>query len=132
MKKVELPADIKDGLATIAEPDGRINFVLVRRGKPLAGLVLPAQEAGQVAAQALAGAFEVFDREAKGLVTPVGEGKSHFPFVRVTGLGLGPCPIEGFACLVVRVGRAELGLALPREKLKEFAQWLATTEPPEA
>ena len=51
--------------------------------------------------------------------------------MRITGLGLGPCTIEGHACLVVRVGTAELGFAFPREKLKAFAQWMATQDVPE-
>ena len=40
-------------------------------------------------------------------------------------------PIEGHACLIVRVGATELGLAFPRSKLKEFAQWMAAQELPE-
>ena len=36
--------------------------------------------------------------------------------------------IENHACLVVRVGASELGLAFPKDKLKQFAQWLAAAE----
>ena len=32
---------------------------------------------------------------------------------------------------VVRVGTAELGFAFPRQKLKEFAQWMAVQEVPD-
>jgi hypothetical protein len=65
-----------------------------------------------------------------GLV-PATERKDVYPFVRITGLGLGPCPIENHACLIVRVGAAELGFAFPLSKLKEFAQWMAAQELPE-
>ena len=103
---------------------------MARRRKPVANITLPANEAGDLAANVLGGAFEAHDRAAMGLV-PAGERKSHYPFVRITGLGLGPCPIEGHACLVVRVGAAELGFAFPREKLKQFAQWMAQQDVPE-
>ena len=130
MKTPEPPADLFDGLYTAVETDGRVKFILTRRKKPLAHVVLPAAEAGQVAANALGGAYEAFDQAAMGLV-PAGERKPSYPFVRISGLGLGPCPIEGHACLVVRVGAAELGFAFPRDKLKEFAKWVAEQEVPE-
>ncbi len=63
-------------------------------------------------------------------LVPQGERKASYPFVRITGLGLGPCPIQDHACLVVRVGATELGFAFPKDKLKEFAKWLATAEIP--
>jgi hypothetical protein len=59
---------------------------------------------------------------------PATERKDVYPFVRITGLGLGPCPIEGHACLVIRVGASEVGFAFPRSKLKEFTQWVAAQE----
>ena len=65
-----------------------------------------------------------------GLV-PATERKDVYLFVRITGLGLGPCPIEGHACLIIRVGASEVGFAFPRAKLKEFAQWVAAQELPE-
>jgi hypothetical protein len=64
-----------------------------------------------------------------GLV-PQGERKASYPFVRITGLGLGPCPLEDHTCLVVRVGATEIGFAFPKDKLKEFGKWLATAELP--
>ena len=130
MKTPEPPRDLFDGLYTAVEADGRVKFILTRRKKPLAHIVLPAAEAGQVAANALGGAYEAFDQAAMGLV-PAGERKPAYPFVRISGLGLGPCPIEDHACLVVRVGAAELGFAFPREKLKEFAKWMAAQDAPE-
>ncbi|MBO0740130.1 MAG: hypothetical protein J2P51_01730 [Hyphomicrobiaceae bacterium] len=126
--KTPLPPDeLTDGLYTAVESDGRLRFILARRRKPVGQVTLPASEAGQVAASALGGAYEAFDRAASGLV-PAGERKATYPFVRISGLGLGPCPIEGHACLVIRVGAAEVGFAFPRKKLKEFAQWMATQE----
>jgi hypothetical protein len=130
VKAPEPPRDLFDGLYTAVETDGRVKFILTRRKKPLAHVVLPAAEAGQIAANALGGAYEAFDQAAMGLV-PAGERKDAYPFVRISGLGLGPCPIEGHACLVVRVGAAELGFAFPREKLKAFAQWMAAQDAPE-
>ena len=129
--KTPLPPDeMTDGIYTAVESDGRLKFVLTRRKKPVGQVTLPASEAGQVAASVLAGAYEAFDQAASGLV-PAGERKPTYPFVRISGLGLGPCPIEGHACLVIRVGAAEVGFALPRKKLKEFAQWVAAQETPE-
>jgi hypothetical protein len=130
VKAPEPPEDMTDGLYTAVETDGRIKFILARRRKAIAQVTLPASEAGQVAANALAGAFDQFDQAAMGVV-PTGERKPQYPFVRITGLGLGPCPIEDHACLVVRVGVTELGFAFPRKKLKEFAQWMAEQDVPE-
>jgi hypothetical protein len=129
--KTPLPPDeLTDGLYTALESDGRLTFILARRKKPVGQVTLPASEAGQVAASALGGAYEAFDRAVSGLV-PAGERKPTYPFVRISGLGLGPCPIEGHACLVIRVGAAEVGFAFPRTKLKEFAQLVAKQEVPE-
>ena len=130
MKTPEPPVDMSDGLYTAVETDGRVKFILTRRRKPVGQITLPANEAGQVAANALGGAYDAFDQAAMGLV-PAVERKPAYPFVRITGLGLGPCPIEDHACLVVRVGAAELGFAFPRQKLKEFAQWMAAQEVPD-
>lgn len=128
--KTPLPPDeMTDGIYTAVESDGRLKFVLTRRKKPVGQVTLPASEAGQVAASVLAGAYEAFDQAASGLV-PAGERKPTYPFVCISGLGLGPCPIEGHACLVVRVGAAEIGFAFPREKLKEFAQSVVRQEVP--
>jgi hypothetical protein len=124
------PDELTDGLYTAVESDGRLKFIVARRKKPVGQVTLPASEAGQVAASALGGAYEAFDRAARGLV-PTAERKATYPFVRISGLGLGPCPIEDHACLVIRVGAAEVGFAFPRKKLKEFAQWVAAQEVPE-
>jgi len=43
----------------------------------------------------------------------------------------GPARSRTNACLVVRVGTAEVGFAFPRKKLKEFAQWMAAQDLPE-
>lgn len=129
MKTPDPPADMTDGVYTAVEPDGRVKFIMARRGKAIANVTLPANEAGQVAAKVLEGAFSAWDQAAQGLV-PEGGRKDSFAFVRITGLGLGPCPVEGHACLVVRVGATELGFAFPRDKLKQFAQWVAAQELP--
>jgi hypothetical protein len=129
MKTPVPPDDLTDGLYTAVESDGRLRFILARRKKPVGQVTLPANAAGEVAANALGGAYDAFDQAAKGLV-PAGERKESYPFVRISGLGLGPCPIEGHACLVIRVGTAEVGFAFPRQKLKEFAQWLTAQEVP--
>ena len=102
-------------------------FALTRKRKAFAHLTLPANQAGEIAANALGGAYDAHDQAMMGLVPPA-ERKTSYPFVRITGLGLGPCTIEDHACLVVRVGASELGLAFPKQKLKQFAQWLAAAE----
>jgi hypothetical protein len=123
----EPPADLIDGLYATVEKDGRVRYDLARKRKSVGHVTLAASDAGELAAAALAGAYDAFDRANMGVV-PAAERKTNYPFVRVTGLGLGPCPIEGHACLVVRVGAAELGFAFPKAKLKEFAKWLAASE----
>jgi hypothetical protein len=130
VKAPEPPEGLSDGLYTAVESDGRVKFILTRRKKPIGQVTLPANEAGSVAANALGGAYDAFDQAAMGLV-PAAERKAVYPFVRITGLGLGPCPIENYACLIVRVGVAELGFAFPKSKLKEFAQWMAAQDLPE-
>src|ERR1700704_5537134 len=114
-KTPERSAEMRDGLYPSVETDGRVKFILTRRKKPVGQVTLPANEAGYVAANALGGAYDAFDQAAMGLV-PMGERKTTYPFVRITGLGLGPCPLEDHACLIIRVGAAELGLAFPRAK----------------
>jgi hypothetical protein len=130
VKAPQSPEELSDGLHTAVETDGRVKFILTRRKKAVGQVTLPASEAGQVAANALGGAYDAFDQAAMGIV-PAGERKPAYPFVRISGLGLGPCPIDDHACLVVRVGAAELGFAFPRQKLKEFAQWMAAQEMPD-
>jgi hypothetical protein len=123
----EPPADLIDGLYATVEKDGRVRYDLARKRKSVGHVTLSPNQAGELAANALGGAFDAFDRATMGVV-PHAERKTSYPFVRITGLGLGPCPIEDHACLVVRVGAAELGFAFPKKKLKEFASWLATAE----
>jgi hypothetical protein len=130
VKTPDPPDDLSDGLYTAVESDGRVKFILTRRKKPIGHVILPASEAGPIAANALGGAFEAFAQATQGAV-PAGERKPAYPFVRISGLGLGPCPIADHACLVVRVGAAEVGFAFPRQKLKEFAQWVAAQDMPE-
>ncbi len=122
---------MSDGVYTAVEPDGRLKYIMARRRKPIANITLPANEAGTLAANVLGGAYEAWERAAAWQV-PAAERKPQYPFVRITGLGLGPCPIEGHACLVVRVGASELGFAFPRDKLKEFAQWMAAQDLPKS
>jgi hypothetical protein len=121
------PTHLTDGLFATVEPDGHVKFTLTRRRKPVGQVTLPASRAGELAASALGGAYDAFDKAQMGLV-PAGEREDHYPFVRITGLGLGPCPIDDHACLVIRVGAAELGFAFPKAKLKEFAKWVAANE----
>ena len=121
------PAELVDGLSATVEKDGRLKFALTRKRKAFAHLTLPASQAGEIAANALGGAYDAHDQAIMGLVPPA-QRKESYPFVRITGLGLGPCTIDGHACLVVRVGASELGLAFPKDKLKQFAQWLAAAE----
>ena len=127
MSTPQPPPDVIDGLYATVEKDGRVRFDLARRRKSIAHVTLPASEAGQIAAQALGGAYDAFDQAAQGLV-PQGERKTSYPFVRITGLGLGPCPIEDHACLVVRVGATEVGFAFPKHMLKAFGKSLAASE----
>ena len=127
MSTPEPPADLIDGLFATVEKDGRVKFALTRKRKAFAHLTLPANQAGEIAANALGGAYDAFDQAMMGLVPPAPR-KESYPFVRITGLGLGPCPIADHACLVVRVGTSELGLAFPKSKLKEFGKWLAAAE----
>lgn len=127
MSTPEPPADLIDGLFATVEKDGRVKFALARKRKAFAHITLSASQAGEVAANALGGAYDAHDQAMMGLVPPA-ERKTSYPFVRITGLGLGECPIEDHACLVVRVGASELGFAFPKKKLKEFAKWLAATE----
>lgn len=130
MSTLEPPADLIDGLFATVEKDGRVKFALARKRKSFAHITLSANQAGEMAANALAGAYDAHEQALMGLVPPA-ERKTSYPFVRITGLGLGPCPIEDHACLVVRVGASELGFAFPKQKLKEFAKWLATAESPD-
>jgi hypothetical protein len=90
------PAELVDGLSATVEKDGRLKFALTRKRKAFAHLTLPANQAGEIAANALGGAYDAHDQALMGLVPPA-ERKTSYPFVRITGLGLGPCTIEDHA-----------------------------------
>jgi hypothetical protein len=86
--------------------------------------MLSPSHAGEIAANVLGAAVDAFDRSP-----PIDEPKrSTAPFVRITGLGVGNCPIEDHVCIVIKAGTAEIGFALPKKKLTEFAQWVAANE----
>ena len=94
MSTPEPPAELIDGLPATVEKDGRVKFALTRKRKAFAHLTLPANQAGEIAANALGGAYDAHDQALMGLVPPA-ERKTSYPFVRITGLGLGPCTIDG-------------------------------------
>ena len=113
-----------DGLHHTLLPDGRVRFTLTRQGTAVSHLMLPPSQAGEIAANALGAAVDAFDQ-----APPIDEPKrSTAPFVRITGLGVGNCSIEDHVCIVIKAGAAEIGFALPRKKLTEFAQWVAANE----
>ena len=113
-----------DGLHHTLLPDGRVRFTLTRQGTAVSHLILPPSQAGEIAANALGAAVDAFDQ-----APPIDEPKrSTAPFVRITGLGVGNCSIEDHVCIVIKAGAAEIGFALPRKKLTEFAQWVAANE----
>ena len=123
------PAQSSDGLRHTLQPDGRVRFALAHHGKAVSHVVLAPSQASEVAVAALGAAVDAFDQAAMGLTPAYSEAKgSTAPFVRITGLGVGNCPIEDHVCLVVKAGAAEVGLALPRKKLMEFAQWVTANE----
>jgi len=116
VKTPEPPEELSDGLHTAVETDGRVKFILMRRKKPVGQVTLPASEAVKLPANALGGAYDAFDQAAMGLVR---QGSQAGLSVRAhPGLGLGPARSRNHACLVVRVGTAEVGFAFPRKKLK--------------
>ena len=128
MSTPDPPAGLTDGLYTAVQADGRVRFVLARRRKAVGHVTLSPEQAGDVAANALGGAYNAHHDATMGLVPMTDRRTENSPFVRITGLGIGSCPIEGYACLVVKVGAAEIGFAVPKAKLKEFAQAAAASE----
>jgi hypothetical protein len=81
-----------------------------------------------MAANALGGAYDAYEGAAKGLIPPIQRKTKAAHFVRITGLGIGACPIEDYACLAVTIGATEIGFALPKAKLKEVAQAIAASD----
>lgn len=124
MKTPDAPPGVSDGLYTAQEPDGRVKFVMARRGKPAAHIVLPAEQASELAANALNGAYIAYEHASAGLVPPSQKTSSTGPVVRITGLAIASCPIEGHVCLVVKVGATEIGLAFPKERMRELGKRL--------
>ena len=117
-------ADRPHGVFSDVESDGRIKFVLMRHGKSMANVVLPAQDAGIVAANALAAANASF--EQSGGVIPPSEREPGRPIIRITHIGIIPAPMEGHACITVKAGAAEIGFVIPLDKLREFGRVAAT------
>ena len=128
VKPPDPPANLVDGLYTALQRDGKVCFVLARQGKAAAHVTLSPEKAGEMAANALGGAYDAYEGGVSGVVPLTKRNSESSPFVRITGLGVGPCPIEDHACLVVRVGAAEIGFALPKAKLKEYGRSLATSK----
>ena len=130
MRTPEPPAGLMDGLYTAIEEDGRVRFILARRSKPIGHVTLSPEHASEIAANALQGARDAFDRAQLGLVTRAQRTKRDAPMIHVNGLAVGRAPIPDHAVLVIRAGIAELGFAIPKEKLKEFGeallQWSAS------
>jgi hypothetical protein len=124
MRTPDPPADLTDGLYTAMEEDGRIKFILARRKKPIAHVSLPPEHASEIAANALVAVREAFERARMGLVPRVARTKRDAPMIQVDGLAVGRCTIPDHGVLVVRVGIAELGFAIPKQKLRELGEAL--------
>ena len=122
------PDNLSNGLYTALEPNGKVSFILASEGQAAAHVSLSPTEAAEIAANALGGAYDAFEAGKKGAVPLTQRKGESAPFVRITGIGVGPCPIEDHACLVIRVGAAEIGFALPRAKLAEFARSVAASK----
>jgi hypothetical protein len=124
------PTQRSDGLSHTLLPDGRVKFILTRQGRAVGHVLLPPSQASEVAANALGAAVDAYDRTGVGGAPPTtGEPRdSTAPFVRITGLAVANCPIEDHVCLVIKAGAAEIGFALPRKRLTEFAQWVVQNE----
>src|SRR5262245_38460964 len=124
------PADLTDGLYTALEEDGRIKFILARRNKAIGHVTLPPEYASEIAGHALVAARDAFTQAQLGVVPHVARTKCDAPMVQISSLAVGRCPIPNHGVLVVRVGIAELGFAIPMQKLREFGeallQWSAS------
>ena len=132
MRTPDPPDGLMDGLYTAVEEDGRVRFILARRNKAVGHVTLPPEHASEIAANALVGARDAFDRAQLGLVARAARTKRDAPMIHVNGLAVGRCPLPDHAVLVVRAGIAELGFAIPKKKLKEFGeallQWSASEQ----
>ena len=122
------PANLTNGLYTALEPNGKVSFILASQGQPAGRVSLPPTDAAEIAANALGGAYDAFVAGNKGMVPLTQRKSGSSPFVRITGLGIGPCPLDDHACLVIRVGAAEIGFAVPVAKLVEFAKSVAASK----
>ena len=132
MQTPDPPADLTDGLYTAVEEDGRIRFILARRKKAIGHVSLSPEHASEIAASALVAARDAFDRAQLGLVPRVARTKRDAPMIHIDGLAVGRCAIPDHGVLVVRVGIAELGFAIPKQKLRDFGEALvkwSATEP---
>jgi hypothetical protein len=124
----EPPAGLTEGLYTAQQSDGQVRFVLATGGKAIAHVTLSPEHAGEIAANALGGAYDAYESAAKGLIPTTQRQSNVAPYVRITGLGVGACPIEDCVCLAVKIGATEIGFAVPKAKLKEFAQAIAVSD----
>jgi hypothetical protein len=122
------PVNISNGLYTALEPNGKVSFILASQGQPAGHVSLPPTDAAEIAANALGGAYDAYQAGVKGMVPLTQRKPDSSPFVRITGLGVGPCPLDDHACLVIRVGAAEIGFAVPIAKLVEFAKSVAASK----
>jgi hypothetical protein len=128
MSTPDPPAGLGDGLYTVQQPDGFVRFVLAHKSKPVGRVTLPPEQAGSMAANALGGAYEAHVAAASGYAPAIAPKSESTPFVRITGIGLGSCPVPDHVSLVFRVGAARIAFAVPKDKLKEFAQAVQTSE----
>src|SRR5262245_59244664 len=124
MRTPEPPPDMKDGLFTAIEEDGRIKFILARRNKAIGHVTLAPEYASEIAANALVAARDAFDRAQLGLVARSTRTKRDAPMIHINGLAVGHCAIPDHGVLVVRVGIAELGFAIPKQKLRDLGEAL--------
>jgi len=124
MRTPEPPTGLTDGLYTAIEENGLIRFILARRNKAVGHVSLPPEHASEIAANALVAARDAFHRAQLGLVPRAGRTKRDAPMIHIDGLAVGLSPIPNHGVLVVRAGIAELGFAIPKQKLREFGEAL--------
>ena len=130
MKTPDPPADLTDGLYTAVEEDGRIRFILAKRKKAIGHVSLSPEHASEIAASALVAARDAYGHAQLGLVPRVTRTKRDSPMIHIDALAVGRCPIPDHGVLVIKVGIAELGFAIPKQKLRDFGEalikWSAT------
>ena len=94
--------------------DGRITVMLIRNGKPEAGVGMTAKDVGGLVVMLLASAMEA--AKMRGESPRVGSGASlvGMPCIQPTAIGLSAGePPEPHSHLVVHAGMAQFGIALP-------------------